>query len=534
MGQHPGLARAGAGQHQQRALGVLDRLALGRVEPGEQALDAVGAGLGRRPRGDAPASSGAAARTRSAGSPAEHSHAPGRPPPAGWPVDSPVRCERGAAIAASRPVRSAPARSSAQQRLLRPGFWEAPPSAAGDAADLFVGQFAGCFQLFGEGFGPAWLASKLGESVDLVELPLAVFLDQGDGRASGRRRSCRLRTRRRAVALLAVDLDLGDVDRSASPCACRFRLLLRTALTASAPSSCASLFDEASASSARCSWTGRTGRGVLDHRFDFGHRRLLRRRSCRRRRRRRRAPRASSRASRRAADEALVHGESFRVLGERTRPQQATDQPPAEERPVRGSDLAAPRPGRRRRRARRAAARARRSAPRAPLIASAIGSGRWIQSASGPSIRLPSTRTGWPGLPTTVAPGGTSSTTTVLAPILAPSPTAIGPSSLAPEPTVTLSPEGRVALAALEPGAAQGHPLVERHPVADLGRLADHHAGAVVDEELLADLRRRVDLDPGHGAGQVGDRPRQPAAPAPRPARGRRGGRAAPAPRPSW
>ena len=38
------------------------------------------------------------------------------------------------------------------------------------------------------------------------------------------------------------------------------------------------------------------------------------------------------------------------------------------------------------------------------------------------------------------APGGTSSTTTVLAPILAPSPTAIGRSSLAPEPTVTLSP----------------------------------------------------------------------------------------------
>ena len=46
----------------------------------------------------------------------------------------------------------------------------------------------------------------------------------------------------------------------------------------------------------------------------------------------------------------------------------------------------------------------------------------------------------WPGLPITVEPGGTSSTTTVLAPTLAPSPTAIGPSSLAPEPTVTSSP----------------------------------------------------------------------------------------------
>ena len=43
-----------------------------------------------------------------------------------------------------------------------------------------------------------------------------------------------------------------------------------------------------------------------------------------------------------------------------------------------------------------------------PLIASAIGSGRWTQSASGPSGRRPSTRTGWPGLPTTVEFGGTS------------------------------------------------------------------------------------------------------------------------------
>ena len=74
---------------------------------------------------------------------------------------------------------------------------------------------------------------------------------------------------------------------------------------------------------------------------------------------------------------------------------------------------------------------------------------------------------------------------------------------------MTLSPSGRVALAALEAGAAQRHPLVERHPVADLRGLADHHAGAVVDEELAADPRRRVDLDPGHRAGQVGDRPRR-------------------------
>ena len=70
-------------------------------------------------------------------------------------------------------------------------------------------------------------------------------------------------------------------------------------------------------------------------------------------------------------------------------------------------------------------------------IASATGSGRWIQSASGPSTRRPSTRTGWPGLPTTVAFGGTSVMTTLLAPILAPWPIVIGPSSFAPEPIVT-------------------------------------------------------------------------------------------------
>ena len=74
-----------------------------------------------------------------------------------------------------------------------------------------------------------------------------------------------------------------------------------------------------------------------------------------------------------------------------------------------------------------------------PLIASASGSGRWTQSASGPSGRLPSTRTGWPGLPTTVELGGTSWMTTEFAPIFAPWPMVIGPSSFAPEPIVTLS-----------------------------------------------------------------------------------------------
>ena len=64
--------------------------------------------------------------------------------------------------------------------------------------------------------------------------------------------------------------------------------------------------------------------------------------------------------------------------------------------------------------------------------------------------------------------------------------------------------DGRVALAALKAGAAEGHALIDRHAAVDLGGLADHHAGAVVDEEVVADLRRRMDLDAGHDARCVG------------------------------
>ena len=130
----------------------------------------------------------------------------------------------------------------------------------------------------------------------------------------------------------------------------------------------------------------------------------------------------------------------------------------------------------------RAASRARRRAGDSALIASATGSGRCAQSASGPSGRLPSTRTGWPGLPTTVEFGGTSWMITELAPTFAPRPTWIGPSSFAPEPTTTSSSTVGWRLPRAKPGAAERHPLVERHVVADLGRLADHDAAAVVDE----------------------------------------------------
>ena len=88
-------------------------------------------------------------------------------------------------------------------------------------------------------------------------------------------------------------------------------------------------------------------------------------------------------------------------------------------------------PGRARPPARRCAGRAPSARPR---------SGR----AGGPSRRRAPRGVGprparCPGLPTTVEFGGMSWTTTALAPIFAPWPIRIGPSSLAPEPIVTLS-----------------------------------------------------------------------------------------------
>ena len=69
--------------------------------------------------------------------------------------------------------------------------------------------------------------------------------------------------------------------------------------------------------------------------------------------------------------------------------------------------------------------------------------------------------------------------------------------------------EGGMALAALAAGAAQRHALVEQHVVADLGGFADHHAGAVVDEEAAADGGAGVDLDLGEEAADLRNHARQ-------------------------
>ena len=85
----------------------------------------------------------------------------------------------------------------------------------------------------------------------------------------------------------------------------------------------------------------------------------------------------------------------------------------------------------------------------------------------------------------------------------------------------------RVALAGLEAGAAERDALVHRHVGADLGRLADHDAHPVVDEQPVADPRRAGGSRSRSArarrrrarAGRAGRRRRR--------ARARRGGRAA-------
>jgi len=60
-----------------------------------------------------------------------------------------------------------------------------------------------------------------------------------------------------------------------------------------------------------------------------------------------------------------------------------------------------------------------------------------------------------------------------------------------------------------EAGPAQGHSLVDPYPVADDGRLADDHAGGVVDEEVLSDGRPGVDVAAGDRVGVLGEHPGQ-------------------------
>src|SRR5664280_1971431 len=67
----------------------------------------------------------------------------------------------------------------------------------------------------------------------------------------------------------------------------------------------------------------------------------------------------------------------------------------------------------------------------------------------------------------------------------------------------------------LEAGAAQGHALIEGHVHADLGGLADDHAGGVVDEQAGPQGGCGVDIHPGERLGHSGGHPGGEGVPAP-------------------
>ena len=64
-----------------------------------------------------------------------------------------------------------------------------------------------------------------------------------------------------------------------------------------------------------------------------------------------------------------------------------------------------------------------------------------------------------------------------------------------------------MAFARFLAGTAQGDALIEGAVVPDDGSFADDHAGAVVDEQPLADLRTGMDLDAGQKPGALADHP---------------------------
>ena len=64
---------------------------------------------------------------------------------------------------------------------------------------------------------------------------------------------------------------------------------------------------------------------------------------------------------------------------------------------------------------------------------------------------------------------------------------------------------GRMALAGLLAGSAEGDALIHENVVPDFGGLADNDAHAVVDEEAAADGGSGMDFNAGHGAGELRD-----------------------------
>src|SRR3546814_8782817 len=97
-------------------------------------------------------------------------------------------------------------------------------------------------------------------------------------------------------------------------------------------------------------------------------------------------------------------------------------------------------------------------------------------------------------MPTITAPSGTSFVTTALAPTRA-RVDGDGAEDLCPRTDDDVIREGRVALAGDTVrgiGAAERHALIDGYIVADFGGLADHHAEAVIDEQMLDRKSKRL------------------------------------------
>jgi len=126
--------------------------------------------------------------------------------------------------------------------------------------------------------------------------------------------------------------------------------------------------------------------------------------------------------------------------------------------------------------------------------AKASESGSLICLGSVITTLLPSRRMMCPGTPTQWNRRARLRSTTDPAPIRELRPTVMLPRIFAPPPTTTLSRRVDAACVLLA-GSAERHALIERDILADNGRLANHHAHAVIDEKPAANLRSRMDFD---------------------------------------
>ncbi len=161
VGQHPGLARARAGEDQQRALAVEHRLALRLVEPGEQALGAVGAGFDR----------GGAARLGPSGGLglALQRHRPSIARERGGEAAT----ESGAGFGASSTPSAVPPSNSSSTSLFAAFLKASTKQPANFGVDFARAVFEFPFEAFDQ-LRPV----ELGELDDFVQLPLVAVLDQ--------------------------------------------------------------------------------------------------------------------------------------------------------------------------------------------------------------------------------------------------------------------------------------------------------------------------------------------------------------------